>query len=116
MEVAAVVDTREAAPAPWAAECERRGIRVRTGSAVVGTRGTERVSAALVGPFDRAGLAAGARSSTGREPEEVACDLLLVSGGWNPAVHLHSQARGRLAFDAGLGAFLPAERLEDLKG
>ncbi|MBC3762980.1 glycine cleavage T C-terminal barrel domain-containing protein [Quadrisphaera oryzae] len=115
VEVAAVVDTREAAPAHWAAECQRRGIRVRTGSAVVGTRGTERVSAALVGPFDRAGLAAGARSSAGQPaPEVLECDLLLVSGGWNPAVHLHSQARGKLSFDARLGAFLPAERLEDL--
>ncbi|TNM67755.1 FAD-dependent oxidoreductase [Streptomyces sp. NP160] len=114
VQVAAVVDTREAAPAHWAAELERRGVPVRTGSAVVGTRGVERVSAALVAPFDRAGLAAGTRSSSGHGPEELACDLLLVSGGWNPAVHLHSQARGKLAFDAALGAFLPAERLEDL--
>ena len=29
----------------------------------------------------------------------VACDLLLVSGGWNPNVSLWSQARGTLRFD-----------------
>ena len=29
----------------------------------------------------------------------IGCDLLLVSGGWNPAVHLYSQARGRLRYD-----------------
>ena len=34
-------------------------------------------------------------------------DLLLVSGGWNPAVHLYSQARGRLRYDDVLGAFVP---------
>ena len=36
------------------------------------------------------------------------CDLLLVSGGWNPAVHLASQAGGTLRYDEALGAFLPA--------
>jgi sarcosine oxidase subunit alpha len=42
---------------------------------------------------------------------EIACDLLAVSGGWNPAVHLFSHARGQLRFDPALGAFVPAERL-----
>ncbi|GAA2024877.1 sarcosine oxidase subunit gamma family protein [Pseudokineococcus marinus] len=97
-----VVDTRASAPAAWSAACGARGLPVRTGSVVVGTRGVERVSAALVRPRD------------GGEVEELPCDLLLVSGGWNPAVHLYSQARGRLRFDAALGAFLPAEQLPDL--
>ncbi|GIH98614.1 2Fe-2S iron-sulfur cluster-binding protein [Planobispora takensis] len=38
---------------------------------------------------------------------EVVCDLLAVSGGWNPAVHLFSQSRGRLRFDDALQAFVP---------
>ena len=102
VEVAAVVDTRPEAPAHWAAECAGRGIEVRAGSAVVGTRGTERVTHARVAARD------------GGAVDDVACDLLLVSGGWNPAVHLYSQARGRLAFDTSLGAFLPTGRLDDL--
>ena len=35
-------------------------------------------------------------------------DLLAVSGGWNPAVQLYSQAGGRLEFDPGIGSFRPA--------
>jgi sarcosine oxidase subunit alpha len=35
------------------------------------------------------------------------CDLVCVSGGWNPAVHLFSQARGRLRYDDALAAFVP---------
>jgi sarcosine oxidase subunit alpha len=35
------------------------------------------------------------------------CDLVAVSGGWNPAVHLFSQARGKLRYDEALAAFLP---------
>src|SRR5918997_116096 len=45
---------------------------------------------------------------------DAALDLLLVSGGWNPAVHLFSQARGRLRYDETLGAFLPGEELDRL--
>jgi sarcosine oxidase, subunit alpha len=51
-----------------------------------------------------------ARSVTGVEVAPLAggparridCDLLAVSGGWNPAVHLHSQSRGTLRWDEAL--------------
>ena len=39
-------------------------------------------------------------------PREVECDLLCVSGGFNPAVHLFSQAQGRLRYDDGLACFV----------
>ncbi|GAA3633526.1 2Fe-2S iron-sulfur cluster-binding protein [Kineosporia mesophila] len=38
----------------------------------------------------------------------LTCDLLLVSGGWNPTAHLFSHVRGPLAYDEALGAFRPA--------
>ncbi|WP_448612650.1 2Fe-2S iron-sulfur cluster-binding protein [Modestobacter sp. URMC 112] len=102
VRIAAVVEARPAAPAHWAAACAQRGIPVRTGAVVTGTEGTDRVSAALVAPLT---------DGVPGEAERIGCDLLLVSGGWNPAVHLFSQARGRLRFDEALGAFLPAEEL-----
>jgi sarcosine oxidase, subunit alpha len=105
VRVQAVVDARPAAPARWAAQCQARGIPVLAGSVVTGTRGVERVSGALVAPAD------GARPGDARE---IGCDVLLVSGGWNPAVHLFSQARGRLRYDAGSGAFVPGEELDGL--
>jgi sarcosine oxidase subunit alpha len=36
------------------------------------------------------------------------CDTLLASGGWVPLVHLWRHAGGKLAWDAGKAAFLPA--------
>jgi sarcosine oxidase subunit alpha len=97
--VHAVVEARDTAPARWRAECERRGIAVRTGHVVTGTDGTDRVTHAHVAPRDGGGA------------ERVPCDLLLVSGGWNPAVHLFGQAGGRLRYDGELGAFVPGEPL-----
>src|SRR5688500_15238169 len=103
VHVQAVVDARPEGSPRRREECERAGIRVLPGSVVTGTRGVERVTHALVAPF--AGGDVGASSA-------IACDLLLVSGGWNPAVHLFSQARGRLRYDAAVGAFLPGEELD----
>jgi sarcosine oxidase subunit alpha len=37
----------------------------------------------------------------------VACDLLAVSGGWTPTLHLYAQAGGRLRYDAGIAAYVP---------
>ncbi len=34
----------------------------------------------------------------------LACDALLMSGGWTPSVHLFSQSRGKLVFDEALAA------------
>jgi sarcosine oxidase subunit alpha len=102
VEVRAVVDARTETPAAWRAACERRGIPVRAGSVVIGTDGVERVRAAFVAPL---------RDGAPGEPERIGCDLLLVSGGWNPAVHLFSQAGGTLRYDAALGAFVPGEAL-----
>ena len=100
VRVNAIVDTRAQAPQAWSAACQQRGIAVRSDSVVTGTRGQERVTDALV-----------SLRSGDDQPVALPCDVLLVSGGWNPAVHLFSQARGTLRYDETLGAFLPAEQL-----
>ena len=82
----------------------RAGLRVLTGCSVRGTRGGRRVSAVdLV-----------QRGADGRwqAPERVGCDLLLMSGGYTPSVHLFSQSRGKLSWDEGLQAFLPSVSAE----
>jgi sarcosine oxidase, subunit alpha len=104
--VHAVVDARVEAPAAWSAACARQGIAVRTGQVVTGTDGAERVAAVWVANFSDGTLGEG---------ERIPCDLLLVSGGWNPAVHLFSQAGGALRYDGRLGAFVPGEELRDTK-
>jgi sarcosine oxidase, subunit alpha len=93
--IAAVVDVRPVVSTVWASRCVERGIPIRNGSALIGTSGTSRVSGVTV-------------QRRGEEATvELDCDLLLVSGGWNPAVHLHSQSRGTLRYSAEIGAFVP---------
>jgi sarcosine oxidase subunit alpha len=46
---------------------------------------------------------------------EVECDLLCVSGGFNPTLHLFSQAQGRLRYDEGLACFVPDGALPNVE-
>ncbi|MGW0083020.1 2Fe-2S iron-sulfur cluster-binding protein [Streptomyces sp. NPDC003393] len=106
VRVGAVIDARDAVPAHWRTACAERGIELRAGHAVTGTSGVARVSRAHVAPFGqgRPGVRQG-----------IDCDLLLVSGGWNPAVALFGQARGTLRYDAGIGAFVPDRDLDGVR-
>jgi sarcosine oxidase subunit alpha len=92
--VAAILDSR--ANSPCMAEASARGITVMRGTAPRKASGGRGLKSVTYGP-----VAGGGPAMT------LACDALLVSGGWNPAVHLHSQSGGGLAFDDGMQAFLP---------
>lgn len=39
--------------------------------------------------------------------QRIDCDAVLMSGGWQPALHLFSHAGGRIVHDAARGCFLP---------
>ncbi|MGP9821108.1 sarcosine oxidase subunit alpha family protein [Salinarimonas sp. NSM] len=77
-----------------------RGVTVLPGHTVVGAKGRRRVSGLIVAPL-RADGSVGPRRT-------LPCDCVGMSGGWTPAVHLFSQSRGKLAYDAARDAFLPA--------
>ena len=47
------------------------------------------------------------RSRGGRDADASSAICVCVSGGWSPAVHLFSQARGKLRYDDALAAFVP---------
>ncbi|MET8976945.1 sarcosine oxidase subunit alpha family protein [Streptomyces sp. NPDC004539] len=92
VEVVAVVDAR---PERSARAASVDGV-VLTGSAVVDTAGEGRLTSVTVQSLD-------GRSAV----ETFACDLLAVSGGWSPVVHLHSQRQGKVRWDEELVAFVP---------
>ncbi|MDH6125495.1 2Fe-2S iron-sulfur cluster-binding protein [Kitasatospora sp. GP82] len=108
VEVAALVDTRPQPPVALAEAARRAGIEVLAGSAVVGTSGDTRIASARIAEL--------APDDTLRGPvRELGCDLLAVSGGWSPAVHLWSQSRGSLRFDEALAAFVPAQAAQQVR-
>lgn len=103
IRVEAVVDARPHM-SETAAAAAAAGTRVLIGSAVADTAsGTAngRVESVTVRSINDDGeLTSGI--------EKIACDLLAVSGGWSPLVHLHSQRQGKLRWDEDLAAFIPS--------
>jgi sarcosine oxidase subunit alpha len=99
--VAAIVD-----PRPEAGAAARRlvaGIPLYSGHAVVASSGRGALRRVRVRPI------------SGRHSIAFDCDLLAVSGGWNPTLHLYAQAQGRLRFDARIAAFVPDGSLADVE-
>ena len=97
--VAEVVDARPESDLSGALVTQARaaGLKVQSGSAIIQAHGRMHVRA-----VDVASLA-----NIGGASHRVDCDLVCMSGGWSPAVHLFSQARGKLRYDDALAAFLP---------
>jgi sarcosine oxidase subunit alpha len=104
--IACIVDARANPEGAHVAAARAAGIRVVTNAVVAGTEGRRRITQAAVARL------AGDGGLAGHLGEPMACDLLLVSGGWNPNVSLFSQSRGRLRFDERLQAFVPGEAVQ----
>ena len=103
IDIAAVVDARPELSRRAAETAAATGVRVLTGSAVAATSGDMRLT----------GVTVRALEDSSRNGESFECDLLAVSGGWSPVVHLHSQRQGRLRWDEDLVAFVPDGAVRD---
>jgi sarcosine oxidase subunit alpha len=107
VDVVAVLDARDASSGR-AAEIAARGVRVIPCSTVQDTDGDAdsgriaRVHVGTIGDNDEV-----------TSWESLECDLLAVSGGWSPVVHLHSQRNGKLRWDGQLAAFVPDGTVDD---
>jgi sarcosine oxidase subunit alpha len=93
--IAAIVDLRAAVDPALHAEASELDIRVELGSAVIGVAGRRAVRGIEIALAD------------GSNRQRIACDALLMAGGWTPSVHLWSHSLGKLAWSDDWGAYLP---------
>ncbi|MBV2183450.1 MAG: sarcosine oxidase subunit alpha [Rhizobium sp.] len=101
ISIPAIVDCREKPGDKLLAEARSLGIEVLVGHSVTDTAGRLRIRSMTV---KRNGSASG---------RKIEVDALIVSAGWTPSVHLFSQARGKLKFDAANDRFLPDVYAQD---
>jgi len=92
--VAAIVDVRR----DTGTISDATGMRIIRGATIEATGGRSRVSWIKLG-----------------DGTTIPCDLVLMSGGFTPSVHLFSQARGSLRFDPDCQAFVPAAALPQIR-
>jgi len=99
-EVAAVVDPRAEAAGPLPDAARARRIPVHAGHGLAKVKGAKRVEGVEIGRITASGQMGGAGST-------LSCDLVAMSGGWSPVVHLYSHAGGKLAWDEAGAMFRP---------
>ncbi|MEM1234605.1 MAG: sarcosine oxidase subunit alpha family protein [Pseudomonadota bacterium] len=97
LAVPAVVDARRNGGGALARRAEEAGLRIITGAGIAKVLGGKRVT----------GVSICAQAGEGSELEEIACDVVAMSGGWSPVVHLWSHCGGKLLWDAEQALFKP---------
>jgi len=103
VEIAAIVDLRREVIGPMSELAEAAGLPILADHAIVATEGGRRLKRLRAAPMDASG------EQVYGSGEPIDCDLLAVSGGWNPTLHLHSQAKGEIVWNDELGCFVPGK-------
>jgi sarcosine oxidase subunit alpha len=92
--IVAIADSR-AAPGDEVGNAARAaGLNVLPATTVKATQGRLRVQSITL-------------ATAVGQTQQIACDVVLMSGGYTPSIHLFSQARGKLRFDPASGAYVP---------
>jgi sarcosine oxidase subunit alpha len=97
-----VVDARATPRGSLSQRAKSAGIEILAGQVITEARGGKQVSAVLVQGLDAEDRLSGA-------PRSLACDLVALSGGFSPVIHLHCQAGSKAVWDDGRAAFLPGK-------
>ncbi len=102
--VLAVVDSRAATGGERHDAVAALGVPVHAGCVVARAEGGRHLRRVSV--FRRDG------DALGEAVDVINCDLLAVSGGHSPAVHLHAQSGGRPVFDDDKACFVPGRSVQ----
>ena len=97
LEVPAIVDARPTAHGALPQAARAAGITVLTGTAVAKVKGGKHVEGVVL--CDHQG--------DGAPRQTVECDVVAMSGGWSPVVHLYSHCGGKLTWDEAQSMFRP---------
>jgi sarcosine oxidase, subunit alpha len=99
--VECIIDSRASTNGAIPIQVRERGVTVFQNSVPIDTSGDKGIRTVKVARRDLA-------SQSGlRTVATMDCDCMGMSGGFQPAIHLFSQARGKLRYDNTQGAFVP---------
>jgi sarcosine oxidase, subunit alpha len=103
-----VVDTRKKVADELARELREQGILHYVGYGIREVVGKRRVRALQIAPHQGNGKLEGA-------PTTIQCDLVAMSSGWTPTIHLFSHAGGALKYDETLACLVPGACSQDVQ-
>jgi sarcosine oxidase subunit alpha len=95
-----VMDTRVEPPKECLTLAETAGFTIKANTCITGVDYKKVITAVQFARLNHEG------DEIVGKPESISADLIAVSGGWSPTLHLYSQAGGKLAFDEEKHCFL----------
>ncbi len=101
-----IIDLRNDSKGDLVKEAEFLNIKILFNHIVTNTRGRKKVNSISIHKIDENNEIIG---SYGR----IKCDLLLMSAGWNPTVHLFTQSKGKLIFRESDATFIPKKSFQN---
>ena len=101
-----VIDSRVGGAGSLGKAARARDIPVLQGHIVTDVVGCKRISRVRVAKWS------GDTEAVVENSINIDCDLLAMSGGWSPAVHLHSQSGGKNLWNAQSLCFEPGESIQ----
>ncbi|MFM0050373.1 sarcosine oxidase subunit alpha family protein [Caballeronia grimmiae] len=86
------------------AAARRYGVRVLNDAVITAAHGKLRVSSVEVASF--------AKGQVGAKQTDLQCDLLAMSGGWSPVLHLFAQSGGKAHWHDEKACFVPGKAMQ----
>lgn len=105
--VHSIVDVRHRIKPALRKQAEQAGINLKSGYGITAAHGVNALARIDIAPLSEDG------QEIAGSNEHIDCDLVMMSGGLAPIVHLHSQARGKLKWDERTSCFRPDKSHEN---
>ncbi|CAE6807632.1 sarcosine oxidase subunit alpha family protein [Paraburkholderia nemoris] len=100
-----VVDPRGASAGALPQQAARSGIAIVNNAVVIDAGGKERVRNVTVARY--------AQGRVGQRIATLGCDLVGMSGGWNPVLHLFAQSGGKALWNDDKACFIPGAGVQE---
>tara|TARA_B100000700_G_scaffold261104_1_gene296911 strand:+ start:383 stop:3322 length:2940 start_codon:yes stop_codon:yes gene_type:complete len=102
-----IIDLRNNSDGDLIKKAKSLGIKILFNHIITNTSGRKKISLVFVHKID--GRTNKIISNYGKIP----CDLLCISGGWTPTVHLFTQSRGKLIYRESDATFIPDQSFQN---
>ena len=106
ISVKAIVDCRDKPSSFLPDKLTGLGIEIIANRVIVDVVGKKHITGVQIMSMDDSGSVTGA-------PRNIDCDLLAVSGGWSPVIHLSSQSGARPVWDETNCCFIPGKPIQN---
>jgi len=100
VKIKSIIDSRAEPTPALVTQVSSKGIEVIKNAVISNVKGRRELKAIDVSQHLGEG-------QVGQKLQSITCDVLAMSGGWTPTIHLFSQAGGSLSFDDKNSCFIP---------